>query len=50
MRWEASEDGERFPHVYGAIDQSAVTKVFEFTPKADGLFEMPVGALPSMAD
>jgi 2-C-methyl-D-erythritol 4-phosphate cytidylyltransferase len=48
LRWEASEDRERFPHVYGAINQSAVAAIFEFKSADDGLFKMPVGAVPAV--
>jgi uncharacterized protein (DUF952 family) len=32
------ETGDRFPHVYGAINLDAVVRVIEFAPNSDGLF------------
>ena len=29
LRWEASRDGQLFPHVYGPLPASAVVRVFE---------------------
>ena len=31
----------RFPHIYGALNLSAVENEFEFHPKDDGTFEIP---------
>ena len=35
VRWEGSED-RLFPHVYGAVERSAVTAVLEVLRDADG--------------
>ncbi len=32
---------DQFPHVYGAINLEAVTRVIAFAPKADGSFILP---------
>jgi len=41
VRWEASPEGELFPHVYGPLNREAVSKVFDFFPEPDGLFQFP---------
>lgn len=41
IRYEAAENGERFPHVYGALNVDAVVQVLEFPPGADGSFSVP---------
>jgi uncharacterized protein (DUF952 family) len=35
--------GDLYPHVYGAINRSAVVAVHEFRPAADGTFALPEG-------
>lgn len=42
IRYEAAEEGELFPHVYGALNVDAVLKVVEFAPGEDGFFELPL--------
>lgn len=46
VRYEAPACGgdERpslFPHIYGALNASAVVEVLEFPPRADGTFQLP---------
>ena len=38
LRWEAAEDGEIYPHVYGGIDIDAIQAVADFLPGASGIF------------
>ncbi len=35
--------GKSFPHIYGALNLSAITKVVDFKPTPSGTFELPVG-------
>ena len=43
VRYEESEPGEQFPHLYGPLDVDAVTRFEPFLPAADGAFrEFPV--------
>jgi uncharacterized protein (DUF952 family) len=41
IKYEESEPGERFPHIYGSLNIDAVVKVIEFAPGANGNFEFP---------
>jgi uncharacterized protein (DUF952 family) len=40
VRWEPGADkpDELFPHLYGALEPEAVTRVLAFLPEADGSF------------
>ncbi|MDJ0799760.1 MAG: DUF952 domain-containing protein [Calothrix sp. MO_167.B12] len=40
IRYEEAEKGEHFPHIYGALNTSAVLKVFDFPPGKDGSFQL----------
>jgi uncharacterized protein (DUF952 family) len=55
LKWEAPSDsvspagvpqGESFPHVYGAINQDAVVKVWDFEPDENGEFRLPASMTP----
>lgn len=41
IKYEESEPGEQFPHIYGSLTVDAVVKVIEFAPGANGKFELP---------
>jgi uncharacterized protein (DUF952 family) len=45
IRYEAAEEGELFPHIYGALNVDAVLKVVEFAPGEDGFFKLPQGVV-----
>ena len=39
VRWEAVENGEVFPHIYGGLNTSAVSEVTDFVPDKNGIFQ-----------
>ncbi|KAF3888759.1 MULTISPECIES: DUF952 domain-containing protein [Nostocales] len=39
IRYEGVEEGEQFPHIYGALNVDAVTQVIDFQPGEDGFFK-----------
>ena len=41
IRYERSEAGEPYPHIYGPLNIEAVLKVFSFEPGKDGKFRFP---------
>ena len=41
LKYEPSEPGQLFPHIYGALNPDAVVDVVEFQPSSDGSFRMP---------
>lgn len=44
LRYEESEPGQRFPHLYGPLNLDAVVAAHPFPPEADGSFRLPAGA------
>ncbi len=44
LRYETSEPGQRFPHLYGPLNLDAVVAVYPFAPEPDGSFHLPAGA------
>jgi uncharacterized protein (DUF952 family) len=41
LRFEASRNGELFPHLYGELDLGAVTRVHEMHARSDGFHDIP---------
>jgi uncharacterized protein (DUF952 family) len=41
LRYEESEPGQRFPHLYGPLNLDAVAAAAPFPPGADGAFSWP---------
>jgi uncharacterized protein (DUF952 family) len=41
LRWERSRNDEFFPHLYGALDLAAVTRIFVLRKRSDGSHEIP---------
>lgn len=41
LRYEESEPGQHFPHIYGPLNLDAVIAVVPFGPEPDGRFTMP---------
>jgi len=41
LRWEASRNGDLFPHLYGQLDLGAVVSVRELHERSDGSHEIP---------
>jgi uncharacterized protein (DUF952 family) len=44
VRWEKADD-HLFPHIYGAIERSAVQNVVPFPRSPDGAYHLPEGVL-----
>jgi uncharacterized protein (DUF952 family) len=42
IRWEAAENGEVYPHIYGPLNVDAVERVLPLEPGADGYFTLPL--------
>jgi len=42
LRWEPSRGGDLFPHLYGQLPLSTVTREWDFPLAADGLRAFPV--------
>jgi uncharacterized protein (DUF952 family) len=40
LRYEPG-GGDTFPHIYGPLNVSAVTRVVDFPPRSDGSFDLP---------
>ena len=45
IRYEESEPGQRFPHLYGPLNLDAVIAAVPFLPAPDGTFALPAGTL-----
>ncbi|MEI8166792.1 MAG: DUF952 domain-containing protein [Chloroflexales bacterium] len=43
LRYEESEPGQRFPHLYGPLNRDAIVAAHPFAPAADGMFSLPDG-------
>lgn len=43
LRYEESEPGQRFPHLYGPLNLDAVIAAHLFAPGPDGSFKLPEG-------
>ncbi|WP_414620050.1 DUF952 domain-containing protein [Calothrix sp. CCY 0018] len=41
IRYDSVTENEKFPHIYGALNNDAVFKVIEFEAGKNGLFELP---------
>jgi len=41
MKWEASRGGELFPHLYGELPMSSVTRMIDIEVPADGRVSLP---------
>jgi uncharacterized protein (DUF952 family) len=41
IKYEESEPGELFPHIYGSLNIDAVVKVMKLAPGTNGKFEFP---------
>lgn len=40
LRYDEIETGDRFPHLYGALNLDAVEQAINFSPQADGTFRL----------
>jgi uncharacterized protein (DUF952 family) len=41
IRYEAAQDGEEYPHIYGPLNVDAVVQALKFEPGEDGTFVLP---------
>ncbi len=46
LRHEKAENGQIYPHIYGAINLGAVLRVKRWVPTDGGVFEFPANLLP----
>lgn len=44
LRYEESEPGMLFPHIYGPLNLDAVTAAYTFTPDSTGVFSAPIAS------
>jgi uncharacterized protein (DUF952 family) len=42
VRWEASRDGQSFPHIYGLLPIEAVVSVVQLERTPDGTVKLPI--------
>lgn len=42
LKWEPSRDGALFPHVYGVLALSTVTRRWTLSPKPSGGYALPI--------
>lgn len=50
IKWEESRPGAVYPHIYGALEPSAVLRVVPFGPEPDGTYVVPPEALGDDSD
>lgn len=41
IRYEGTEGGELYPHIYGPLNIDSVIEVLKFEPDENGMFELP---------
>lgn len=41
IRWEAADNGQLYPHIYGPLNTDAVVQVVPFHPNESGNFTLP---------
>jgi uncharacterized protein (DUF952 family) len=46
IRWEAAENGQIYPHIYGPLNVDAVEQVLPLGPGGDGAFTLPPDIAP----
>jgi uncharacterized protein (DUF952 family) len=47
IRWEAADNGQVYPHIYGPLNTDAVRRVHPLPPQPDGSFVMPPTVEPT---
>ena len=46
LRYEAADNGDHFPHIYGPLNTDAVVEALDFPASPEGAFQLPAAIKP----